>query len=158
MSVAAARGARTRTSRVSAATAEALARGCVDFVRAKLGIQLHFTPESLLVVDAVVDKIRDTRATEAQASTLLRGLGCYAGEVFVRHAKGSWRRRAELGVEPGSDASALLVALPGLVACDVIEAVFQRFRQEPAAGVAGLYEQHIPAGLVRERTSPRTIR
>jgi hypothetical protein len=129
----------------AAVTAERVAGQCVDFVREKFGFSLPFTPESLLLVDAIVDKIKGTRATESQASTLLHGLGCYAGEVFVRHAKGSWRAAAEMTVEDGPSKSAMVVALPGLVRCDVIGAVFERFRRGNAASVASLYEHHAAA-------------
>jgi|SRR5688572_4421116 hypothetical protein len=125
-----------------AAAAARLAQQCVAFVRQKFGFPLPFTPESLLLVDLIVDKIKETRATETQASTILRGLGCYAGEVFVRHAKGSWRSAAELKVDQASSESGLVVALPGLVGCDVIGTVFGRFRQGPSTSVAALYEFH----------------
>lgn len=131
----------------AAVTAERVAGQCVDFVREKFGFSLPFTPESLLLVDAIVDKIKGTRATESQASTLLHGLGCYAGEVFVRHARGSWRAAAEMTVEDGPSTSAMVVALPGLVRCDVIGAVFERFRLGDKVSVASLYEHHTAADV-----------
>ena len=83
-----------RLVKVSADTVRPLAEGSVEFVCKKFGFTLPYTPESLLVVDAIVDKINATGATEQQASGLLAGLGCYVGEVFVRHARASWRSTA----------------------------------------------------------------
>jgi hypothetical protein len=77
--------------RVSPTTASQVAEGSVAFVNDKFGFSLPYTPESLIVVDAIIDKIKATGATEQQASGLLSGLGCYVGEVLVKHAKASWR-------------------------------------------------------------------
>ena len=125
--------------RVSPTTAPQLAEGSVAFVSDKFGFSLPYTPESLLVVDAIIDKIRETGATEQQASGLLLGLGCYVGEVLVRHAKGSWRSAAEMGMTQSCRFPAVL-ALPGLTGCDPIGRVFQRYSGVLAASVALLYE------------------
>jgi hypothetical protein len=120
----------------------------VEFVHKKFGFDLPYSPESLIVVDAIVDKIRATGATEQQASGLLAGLGCYVGEVFVRHAKASWRWTAEMGMT-GSCRFPVVVALPGVTGCDTIGKVFQRFSGGAAESVALLYEMALarpPAG------------
>ena len=105
----------------------------------KFGLRLHYSVESLVLVDAIVDKIRGTGATEQQALGLLAGLGCYAGEVFVRHARASWRASSELA---GSRSSrfAIVLALDGPTACDPIRRVFERFAAGSGDGVALLYE------------------
>ena len=126
--------------RASAATAEGLARESVAFIQEKFGFLLPYTPESLLLVDAIVDKIKATQATEEQAASILLRLGCYAGEVFVRHARGSWRPTAEMGSGPALSAFPLVVALPGLIGCDVIGEVHRRFREGGEASLAALYE------------------
>jgi hypothetical protein len=123
---------------VTPSTASQVAAGSVAFVREKFGFELLYTPESLLFVDAIVDKIRGTGATEHQASGLLSGLGCYAGEVFVRHAKASWRSTADMGVR-GCRVPVIL-ALPGPTACDPIGCVFQRFTLGEEHSVARLFE------------------
>jgi hypothetical protein len=125
--------------KVSAASAPQLADKSVEFVEKKFGFALPYTPESLIVVDAIVDKIRATGANEKQVSGLLSGLGCYVGEVFVRHAKASWRSTAEMRMS-GSSRFPVVLALPGLVGCDAIGMVFRRFAGEPGGGVAQLYE------------------
>ena len=128
-----------RSLRISPQTAPQLAKGSVEFVQGKFGFALPYTPESLIVVDAIVDKIRETGATEQQASGLLAGLGCYVGEVFVRHVRGSWRLTAEMGMTATCRYSVVL-ALPGPTGCDVIGTVFARFGGGPDASIAALYE------------------
>jgi hypothetical protein len=115
-----------------------VAAGSVAFVAKRFGFELPYSPESLIVVDALIDKIKATGATEQQASGLLSGLGCYAGEVFVRHAKATWRSRTEVGLS--SRSSAVVLVLPGMKPCDAIAAVFRRFNDGPSESLAALYE------------------
>jgi hypothetical protein len=120
-------------------TAADVARDAVAFVQKKFGFELPYTPESLIVVDAIVDKIKATGASEQQASGLLSGLGCYVGEVFVRHARASWRWMAEMKMV-GAYRSPIVIALPNVTGCDVIGKVFQRYGGATAESVAQLYE------------------
>jgi len=124
---------------VSPNTASQFAEESVQFVHKKFGFALPYSPESLIVVDAIVDKIKATGATEQQASGLLAGLGCYVGEVFVRHAKASWRWTAEMGMTD-SCRFPVVVAFPGVTGCDTIGKVFRRFSGGAAESVALLYE------------------
>ncbi len=125
--------------RISPAAAPQLAAGSVAFVEEKFGFCLPYTPESLIVVDAIVDKIKATGATEQEASGLLSGLGCYVGEVLVRHSRASWRGTVEMGMSASCRFPAVL-SLPGLSGCDPIGRVFERFNLGSAASVASLYE------------------
>lgn len=102
------------------------------------------------MVDAVVDKVRETGATEQQASGILSGLGCYAGEVLVRHARASWRRAAEMGMSHACRFP-IVLALPGPTACDPIGSVFQRFGGGTSDSVALLYD----TVTARPAASPR---
>lgn len=124
--------------KVSPDTAPRLAEEAVEFVQSKFGFALPYSPESLIVVDAIIDKIKATGATETQASGLLASLGCYVGEVLVRHAKASWRSSAEMGMT-ASCRFPVVVALPGVTGCDPIGMVFQRFSAGAAESVARLY-------------------
>jgi hypothetical protein len=129
--------------RLTPSTAAQLAEGCVSFVEQKFGFRLQYTPESLILVDAIIDKVRETGATEQQASGLLSELGCYVGEVLVRHAKASWRSAAEMGMSGGR--SPVVLAWPGAVAGDPIGRVFERFSRGAVQSVVGLYESAVPA-------------
>jgi hypothetical protein len=133
--------------RISTAAAPQIAERSVAFVERKFGFRLPYTPESLIVVDAIIDKVRQTGAQESQAIGVLEGLGCYVGEVFVRHARATWRSAAEMGMG-GSSRSPAVLALPGPKAWDPIAPVFERF-SGGSASLAGLYEGLIKAGLVR---------
>jgi hypothetical protein len=128
--------------RLSPGNAPQLAEGAVAFVEHKLGFRLPCTPESLVLVDAVVDKIRATGATEQQASGLLSGLGCHVGEVFVRSARASWRWTAEMRMS-GTCRFPIVLALPGPTGCDPIGRVFERFSHGPTDSVAQLYEKAV---------------
>jgi hypothetical protein len=136
---------------VSPNSAPRIADESVGFVHKKFGFLLPYTPESLIVVDAIVDKIKATGATEQQASGLLSGLGCYVGEVFVRHARASWRWTAEMGMA-ASCRFPVVVALPGVTGCDAIGTVFKRFSGGNAESVALVYE----AALGSRRGSPES--
>lgn len=125
--------------KVSPSTASRFAQESVEFVHKKFGFTLPYSPESLIVVDAIVDKIKATGATEQQASGLLAGLGCYVGEVLVRHARASWRWTAEMGMSE-SCRFPIVVALPGVTGCDTIGKVFQRFSGGAAESISLLYE------------------
>lgn len=120
-------------------TAPQIAQGAVALVKKKFGFQLNYDPPSLIVIDMLIDKIRATGASAHQASGLLLGLGCYVGEVFVRHARASWRETAQMGMSR-TCAYPILLALPGKVGCDAIGIVFRRFAAGPAEGAALLWE------------------
>ena len=123
-------------------TAPQIAQGAVALVKKKFGFQLNYDPPSLIVVDLLVDKIRETGATEHQASGFLLGLGCYVGEVFVRHARASWRATAEMGMTKAC-AYPILLALRGTVTCDAIGIVFRRFAPGATESAASLYESSV---------------
>lgn len=116
-----------------------IAERAVAFVERKFGILLPYNPPSLLLVDALVDKIKATGASEQQASGLLMGLGCYVGEVFVRHTRATWRRTAEMKMSTVC-AFPMVVALPGAVGYNPIGKVFDRFRSGESASVAAFYQ------------------
>jgi hypothetical protein len=124
-------------------TAPQIAQGAVALVKKKFGFQLNYDPPSLIVVDLLVDKIKATGASEHQASGLLLGLGCYVGEVFVRHARASWRETAQMGMSR-TCAYPIVLALPGAVGCNAIGIVFRRFNAGPAEGAALLWESTAP--------------
>jgi len=125
--------------RVTPAEAPQIARRSVLFVEEKFGVELRYTAESLVFVEAVIDRIRATGASEEQASGILAGLGCYAGEVLVRNARASWRGAAE--VKAGAPSrSPILLTLAGARVCDPLACVFARFADPASDGLATLYD------------------
>ena len=55
------------------------------------GARLDYTPDSLTLVDNILDGFRADGVTGDQVGETLFGFGCYAGEVLTRHAGGRWR-------------------------------------------------------------------
>ncbi|MFJ7159460.1 hypothetical protein ACIQUQ_31545 [Streptomyces sp. NPDC101118] len=53
-------------------------------------LPLDYSVRSLRIVDRVVDGLRADDADRARMAAVLRGLGAYAGEVFVRQAGARW--------------------------------------------------------------------
>lgn len=116
-----------------------IAERAVAFVERKFGILLPYNPPSLILVDAIVDKIKATGASEREASGLLMGLGCYVGEVFVRHTRATWRGTAEMRMSRVCP-HPMVIALPGAVGCNPIGQVFDRFRTGEGVSVAAFYQ------------------
>jgi hypothetical protein len=129
---------RSARLRISPAAAPQIAEGSVAFLEEKFGFRLPYTPASLIVVDAIIDKVRETGAAEEQALSVLAGLGCYVGEVFVRHVRATWRSASEMGMSASSRLGVVL-ALPGPKGWDPIGAVFERFSRGTAS-LPRLYE------------------
>jgi hypothetical protein len=121
------------------AEAPQIARRSVQFVEEKFGLELRYTVESLVFVEAVIDRIRATGASEEQARGVLAGLGCYAGEVLVRNARASWRPATEVKAG-GPSRSPILLTLAGARVCDPLARVFERFADPSSDGVASLYD------------------
>ena len=135
-------------------TAPQIAQGAVALVKKKFGFQLNYDPPSLIVIDLLVDKIKETGATEHQASGFLLGLGCYVGEVFVRHARASWRATADMGLTK-SCPYPILLSLRGTATCDAIGIVFRRFADGAAQSAAALYESSVlRAGAPAQEKGP----
>ena len=147
--------ARTLDLKPSPRTAPQFAARAVSIVQQKFGFSLPYNPPSLIVVDALVDKIKETGATEQQASGLLFGLGCYVGEVFVRNAGASWRATAEMGMAHVCGFPVVLALRSG-EGCNPVGKVFGRFREGQGHSVADLFESvgGPPASPPRAATPP----
>ena len=124
--------------RITPADAPQLARRSVEFVQQKFEFELRYTAESLVFVEAVIDQIRATGATEQQASGLLVGLGCYAGEVLVRQARATWRCATDVKASAPTR-SPIVLTLAGATVCDPLARVFQLFADPSADSLASLY-------------------
>lgn len=131
--------ARPQDLKPSPRTAPQFAARAVDMVQQKFGFSLPYNPPSLIVVDALVDKIKETGASEQQASGVLFGLGCYVGEVFVRNAGASWRATAEMGMSHVCGFPVVLSLRSG-EGCNPVGKVFARFREGEKHSVADLFE------------------
>ena len=94
----------------SAENAAEIAAMAVPVVEENYGVMLDYGVASLAQLDTIIDDLRRDQRFEA-LQPLLFSLGCYVGEVLVRHAGGRWRthrgaRHGEGGELPGRDRDA----------------------------------------------------
>lgn len=65
------------------------AENAVEWVRSMSGIELDFSPPSLMVLDRVLTQLIPTMSDDEQDSTVIL-LGSYLGEVMIRAMGGRW--------------------------------------------------------------------
>ncbi len=97
----------------------------VDLARDEYDAELDFSPGSLEIVDSLIDSLREEGLDGEGAAERLFVLGCYLGEVMVRHLGGSWvptARSALRGVSPWP----MVVALGDGSAWDAIGKSYKR--------------------------------
>ncbi len=97
----------------------------VDLAREEYDAELDFSPGSLELVDSLIDSLREEGIDGEGASETLFVLGCYLGEVMVRHLGGAWvptARSPLRGVSPWP----MVVALPDRSAWDAIGKTYKR--------------------------------
>jgi len=56
-----------------------------------LGTHLDYSPQSIFRIDEVIDNLRLGGHTPSTVGDTVFALGCYAGEILVRHGVGAWR-------------------------------------------------------------------
>jgi hypothetical protein len=122
----------------SPANAAEIAGMALPVVEQNYGVALDFSPASLKRLDAIVDDLRRDQRFEA-VQTLLFSMGCYVGEVLVRHAGGRWRTTEELGM--GKVASSpIAVEMPGGRGCNPVARVYRRFQKGRDDSLAAFYQ------------------
>lgn len=91
---------------------EALARGFLEAARRRWDVDLDYDPGSLpLTEELLMDALRGDSGESPILPSLVRGLGCYLGEILRRNAAaGSWRPGDDWGEE------GLVLELEGFVA------------------------------------------
>jgi hypothetical protein len=101
------------------------ARIAVSLAREQYDADLDFSRGSLEVVDTWIDSLREEGIDGEGAAETLFVLGCYLGEVMVRHLRGAWVATARSplrGVSPWP----MVVALPDGSAWDAIGKAYKR--------------------------------
>ncbi len=122
----------------SPANAAEIAGMTPPVVQQNYGVALDYSPGSLKELDAIVDDLRRDQRFEA-LQTLLFSMGCYVGEVLVRHAGGRWRRTEELGM--GKVASSpIAVEMPDGRGCNPVARVYRRFQKGREDSLAAFYQ------------------
>ncbi|PYE32767.1 hypothetical protein DFP83_10574 [Idiomarina fontislapidosi] len=73
---------------------KALSQDAVKFARVEFERELDFSIESLPVIDAIVDSVKQKFASQLTDDkvvfTLSNMLGAYCGEVYIQHIGGNW--------------------------------------------------------------------
>lgn len=111
----------------SPANAAEIAAMALPVVEQNYGLRLDYSPASLKALDTIVDDLRRDQRFEA-LQTLLFSMGCYVGEVLVRHAGGRWRTTQELGMGPVGS-SPIAVEMPDGRGCNPVGRVYRRFQK-----------------------------
>jgi hypothetical protein len=109
----------------------------VPFVDQNYHLALDYSVESLGQVDGVIDDLRKDQAFE-DLQPLLFSLGCYVGEVLVRHAGARWRTTESLGM--GSATSPIVVQMPNGRGCNPVGQTYKRFTSGSDADLAAFYQ------------------
>jgi hypothetical protein len=114
-----------------------IAAMAVPVVEQNYGVTLDYSPASLAPLDTIVDDLRRDQRFEA-LQTLLFSMGCYVGEVLVRHAGGRWRTTQELGM--GTVASSpIAVEMPDGRGCNPVGRVYRRFQKGREDSLPGFF-------------------
>jgi len=122
----------------SPSNAADIAGMALPVVEQNYGVALDYSPASLKRLDAIVDDLRRDQRFEA-VQTLLFSMGCYVGEVLVRHAGGRWRTTEDLGM--GKVASSpIAVEMPGGRGCNPVARVYRRFQKGREDSLAAFYQ------------------
>jgi len=122
----------------SPSNAAEIAGMTLPVVQQNYGVELDYSPGSLKELDTIVDDLRRDQRFEA-VQTLLFSMGCYVGEVLVRHAGGQWRTTEELGM--GKVASSpIAVEMPGGRGCNPVARVYRRFQKGREDSLAAFYQ------------------
>jgi hypothetical protein len=122
----------------SAENAAEIAAMAVPVVEENYGVMLDYGVASLAQLDTIIDDLRRDQRFEA-LQPLLFSLGCYVGEVLVRHAGGRWRSTEELGM--GKVASSpVAIEMPDGRGCNPVGRVYKRFQKGREDGLAAFYQ------------------
>jgi hypothetical protein len=121
----------------SPSNAAEIAGMTLPVVQQNYGVALDYSPASLKELDAIVDDLRRDQRFES-VQTLLFSMGCYVGEVLVRHAGGRWRSTEDLGM--GVASSPIAVEMPDGRGCNPIARVYRRFQVGREDSLAAFYQ------------------
>ena len=133
------------------AEAKRMADAFVDLTERSFGFTLNYSPETLGPVDLLVDKVKATGVSERDGSGMIYSIGCYVGEVMVRHARGEWRPTAEMGMEKVCSWP-LVIRMPDGSGLNPIGKAFKRFRNGDGDSLAYFYQLALKLPEIIERT------
>lgn len=111
----------------SAANAAEIAAMSVPFVEQNYGVTLDYGEASLARLDGIIEDLRRDQRFEVLQPVLF-SMGCYVGEVLVRHAGGRWRRTEDLGMGVVAS-SPIAIEMPDGRGCNPVGKVYRRFQK-----------------------------
>ncbi len=91
----------------------------------EFGVDLDYSPASLESVDVHIESLREEGLTGEDVAEVLFVMGCYMGEVMVRHLGGRWTATTRSPLAPVSPWP-MVVVLPDGSAWDVIGKAYKR--------------------------------
>ncbi|MFG2356959.1 hypothetical protein [Streptomyces sp. NPDC048521] len=99
------------------------------------GAELDYSPESIDLVEDIVDGFRAEGVTGEDMAESLVAFGCYVGEILTRHIGGAWRDA------PAAHPTAvpIVVELPDARECHPIDWVFSRLEFGADVSIRDLY-------------------
>src|SRR5262245_61974322 len=98
----------------------------VAVVKKEENVVLDYSPESLAVIDRIIQEFRAEGNTESDVGETVFLFGCYAGEVLVRAAQGTWRESKDVMPTDVAEAVPLVVQLPDGKVCNPIAKAFKQ--------------------------------
>ncbi len=101
-------------------------------------LELDYSVESLLPLDALLGRLRHEGVPAEQVAEVLFAIGCYVGEVFVRHAGAGWCRTEGTSME-GVTGFPLLIRLGPERYCNPVGKVFKRIVEGEEHGLPSFY-------------------
>jgi hypothetical protein len=110
----------------------------VPFAEKNYGVALDYGVESLRLVDGILDDLRRDQSFE-DLQPLLFAMGCYVGQVLVRHAGACWRVTEELGMGEVASSPIAIRVRDGR-GCNPVGRVYKRFQNGPDDSLAGFYD------------------
>ncbi|SNX88400.1 hypothetical protein SAMN06272735_8846 [Streptomyces sp. TLI_55] len=96
---------------------------------------LDYSPETIDVVEDIVDGFRAEGVSREEMAESLVGFGCYLGEIVTRHIGGVWRHTPTAHLT----AAVFVVVLPDARECHPIDWVFSRLESGAAVSIRALY-------------------
>jgi hypothetical protein len=123
----------------SAANAPEIAAMAVPFAEQNYGVALDYGVASLAELDAIIEDLRRDQRFEV-VQPVLFSMGCYVGEVLVRHGGGRWRRTEDLGKGGAVAISPIGIEMPDGRGCSPVGQVYRRFHKGRQDSIALFYE------------------
>jgi hypothetical protein len=134
----------------SAANAADIAAMAVPFAEQNYGVTLDYGVASLAQLDRIIEDLRRDQRFEVLQPVLF-SMGCYVGEVLVRHAGGRWRRAEDVGLGVAA-ISPIAIEMPDGRGCNPVGRVYRRFQKGREDSLASFFQS--VAGRTAEEPPP----